>query len=419
MRGHMLELRNAPIVATILALWLGVACVAPAAAAETFTVAFRVTLEPARHGASVTLAVDHGELLKRLDFANADGLISAIEGNGSVTEHDGRVYWVPPKGPATLSWFVPITHERSPGRFDAIINEEWALFRGDDVVPAMNTGEAEGTYSVTTLELVLPEGWKTARTGWPRQAGTTFRIDNPERRFDRPTGWMIAGRVGTRSTVRAGTSITVAAPMGQHFRRMEVLTFLRFVWREVREAFERTPPRLLVVGAADPLWRGGLSASNSVFLHAERPLVSENGTSPLLHELIHLVTRLSGVVTATTNDDWIAEGLAEYYSFELLYRAHGISKSRRDKILQWLSDWSTDVGHLRQGRSSGPITARAVVLLEQLDQEIRRRSGDKHSLDDVTRRLMAIRTVSLADLRRVTADLIGNDITTLDSAVLR
>jgi predicted metalloprotease with PDZ domain len=176
---------------------------------------------------------------------------------------------------------------------------------------------------------------------------------------------------------------------------------------------------LLVVGAADPMWRGGLSASNSLFLHADRPLVSENGTSSLVHELTHMVTRISGVETATTNDDWIAEGIAEFYSFEILYRAHGISKSRRSRIIRDLARWGADVEHLRQGRSSGAITARAVVLLDQLDQEIRQRSKDKYSLDDVTRQLMTKRKVSLADLREATAKLIGDKIDTLDSPLLR
>ena len=49
-----------------------------------------------------------------------------------------------------------------------------------------------------------------------------------------------------------------------------------------------------VVGAADPMWRGGLSASNSLFLHADRPLISENGTSTLVHELTHVITRVRG-----------------------------------------------------------------------------------------------------------------------------
>lgn len=392
---------------------------AQASAPLSYSAEFRVTLEPARQGASVTMTVDRGELLKHINFQNRNNAISALQANGSLREEDGRVFWDLPSGRATLSWFVRIPHERSPGKYDAMINGEWAIFRGDDIVPPMFTGEVNGESSVSTLEFVLPEGWKSVQTGWPRVRDTTFRIDNPERLFDRPTGWMIAGKIGTRNTVRKGTSITVAAPMGQNYRRMDALVFLRFVWREIDKAFVKTPERLLVVGAADPMWRGGLSASNSLFLHADRPLVSENGTSALVHELTHMVTRISGVETATTNDDWIAEGIAEFYSFELLYRAHGISKSRRSRILRDLGRWGADVEHLRQGKSTGPVTARAVVLLDQLDQEIRQRSKDRYSLDDVTRQLMTIRKVSLDDLRKATAQLIGDRINALDSPLLR
>ena len=44
-------------------------------------------------------------------------------------------------------------------------------------------------------------------------------------------------------------------------------------------------PRLLIVSAGDPMWRGGLSGPSSMFLHSDRPLISENRTSTLLHEL--------------------------------------------------------------------------------------------------------------------------------------
>jgi hypothetical protein len=283
----------------------------------------------------------------------------------------------------------------------------------------IDTGDVIGSYAVATLEFTLPSHWKSVKTGWPRIEGNTFRIDNPERRLDRPTGWMIAGDIGSRSTNARGTAITVAAPKGQGYQRMDALTFLRFIWREIKKAFVETPDRLLVVGAADPMWRGGLSASNSLFLHADRPLVSENGTSSLAHELTHMVTRISGVVTEQTNDDWIAEGIAEYYSFELLYRAHGISKSRRGKIIRDLKEWGADVEHLRKTRSAGPVTARAVVLLDELNTEIRERSKKEYSLDDVTRQLMVIRKVSLADLRAATEKLIGPNIKALESPLLQ
>jgi hypothetical protein len=408
-------------IGTFIIVWLGMALPWQADAAEQFAAKFKVTLEPEREGASVTLTVDHGELLKHLYFENHEGAISDIKGNGSVREKAGRVYWDLPSGPSKLSWFVRITRERGTGKYDAIINKDWALFRGDNIVPAVHidTGDVVGSYSYTTLEFVLPKTWQSVHTGWPRMQGNTFRIDNPERRFDRPTGWMIAGNIGTRTTKIDKTAIAVAAPEGQKYRRMDVLTFSRFVWREIKKAFVVTPDRLLVVGAADPMWRGGLSASNSLFLHADRPLVSEDGTSPLVHELTHVVTRISGKVTATTNDDWIAEGIAEYYSFELLYRAHGISKARRHKIIEGQAKWGANIEHLRRGKSTGPITARAVVLLDQLDQEIRQRSKNQYSLDDVTRKLMVKRKVSLQDLREATAQLIGDKIDTLESPLLR
>jgi predicted metalloprotease with PDZ domain len=230
---------------------------------------------------------------------------------------------------------------------------------------------------------------------------------------------MIAGKVGTRRANISKTSIAVSAPKGENFKRMDALTFFNFVWPELHKAFKKTPEKLLVVGAGDPMWRGGLSASNSLFLHADRPLVSENGTSPLLHELTHMVTRISGVTTSKTNDDWIAEGLAEFYSFELLYRANGMTKSRRNKIIKNLAKWGADVKHLRQSKSTGPVTARAVVLLDTLDKEIRKRSGNKHNIDDVTQDLMGVRKVSLADLQKSVERLIGPKIDTLDSALLK
>ena len=163
------------------------------------------------------------------------------------------------------------------------------------------------------------------------------------------------------------------------------------------------------------MWRGGLSSPNSMFLHAERPLVSENGTSALLHELVHIVTRVRG----QPKDDWIAEGIAEFYAGELLYRAGGMSEARHDKLRRWLLDWGKDVKSLRLDRSTGPVTARAAVLLQDLDREIRRRTDDRRDLDDVVRKLMRIGKVSLADLRTAALEVIGGKATTLDSPLLR
>lgn len=390
-----------------------------AQAGLSYNLIYKVVFTPENEGAQVTISVDKGELLKKIQFNNNRAIYSNIRANGKLIIKDQRVTWELPTGKAQLTYFALLANERDPGKFDARVTSDWAIFRGDDLIPAIHTFEAPGAYSTALLDVVLPDGWTGIETGWPRKKDNIFSIDNPDRRFDRPTGWMIAGKVGTRRASIAKTSIAVSAPKGEHFKRMDALTFFNFVWPEVYSAFKKTPKKLLVVGAGDPMWRGGLSASNSLFLHADRPLVSENGTSPLLHELTHMVTRISGVATATSNDDWIAEGLAEFYSFELLYRANGMTKSRRNSIIKNLAKWGAEVKHLRKSKSTGPVTARAVVLLDELDKEIRAQSNKKYNIDDVTRDLMEIRNVSLEDLRASVERLIGPKIESLKSPLLK
>lgn len=388
-------------------------------AAPTYKLSYLVKFVPEREGANVELHVDNGKLLQKIRFRNESGVYSDIRANGKLTIKDNQVFWDLPSQNAKLSYFVKLTNERSPGKFDARVTEEWALFRGDDLIPPVETVEINKAQAVAELEFILPKSWSSIETGWPRKKDNIFTIDNPERLFDRPTGWMVAGKVGTRRATIKKTAIAVSSPVGENMRRMDALTFFNFVWPQLHKAFEKTPKKLLVVGADDPMWRGGLSASNSLFLHSDRPLVSENGTSPLLHELTHMVTRISGEVTDTTNDDWIAEGLAEFYSFELLYRADGMTKARKTKIIKGLEKWGHEVKHLRKSKSTGPVTARAVVLLNELDNEIRQRSSKKYSIDNVSRRLMEIRKVSLEDLRQITEELIGTKSEVLESPLLK
>ncbi|WP_331346406.1 hypothetical protein [Cellvibrio sp. UBA7661] len=403
----------------LLAFFCGFVIAAEKQTASSYKLDYLVTFLPEKEGAKVVIRIDNGELLQKLRFNNAAGFYSDIRANGKLTLKDSQVYWDLPARNATLSYFVKLTHERSAGRYDALMTENWALFRGDDLIPPVETTEAPGAQAVAELEFILPKTWKNIETGWARKKDNVFIIDNPERLFDRPTGWMIAGKIGTRRATIKKTGIAISAPVGEGMRRMDALTFFNFVWPELHNAFEKTPTKLLVVGAGDPMWRGGLSASNSLFLHTDRPLVSENGTSPLLHELTHMVTRISGKETETANDDWIAEGLAEFYSFELLYRAHGMTTARRTKIIKGLEKWGSEVKHLRKSKSTGAVTARAVVLLDELDKEIRKRTKKQYSIDDVTRELMKIRKVSLTDLQNITEKLIGAKADALNSPLLK
>jgi predicted metalloprotease with PDZ domain len=120
--------------------------------------------------------------------------------------------------------------------------------------------------------------------------------------------------------------------------------------------------------------------------------------------MTHVITRISG----DFNDDWIAEGIAEYYGIELLYRAGGYDAEQRAGILADLAEWGLGADELRARQSSGPITARAVLVFDALDKEIREETDGDETLDAVTRRLMVKRRISLDDLREAFEDVTGD-----------
>ncbi|MGG5871008.1 hypothetical protein [Pseudomonas peli] len=381
---------------------------------------YHVRFLPDTEEAEVSLILEDGAPVISLAFnLGEQGVYSDFKADGLWTQNSAELgTWKPGKGKSTLSYRVRINNERSAGRFDALITKDWALLRGDDLVPAVKLRQEDKTELVSRLQFDLPKGWESVETGWPRIGKNKFRIDNPQRKFDRPTGWMVAGKIGTRRAKLGETDVTITAPVGEGMRRMDVMTLLTFIWPHAQEVFPRDPAKLLIVGAGDPMWRGGLSAANSYYMHTDRPLVSENGTSSLVHELVHVFSRIK----ARDRSDWITEGLAEYYAIELMRRAGGLSEERYQKIREQLIRWSKPVDSLRTNNSSGPVTARAVLLLQELDREIRQATKgttQPRSLDDVTRGLMRLDKASTKDFIEISENVMGSASTTLDNKLLR
>jgi hypothetical protein len=259
----------------------------------------------------------------------------------------------------------------------------------------------------------LPAGWSSVTPYFGRDH--RYRVDDPQRRFDLPSGWMTLGRIGVRFDTIAGTIAKVAAPEGQGARRMDILAMLHWTLPEVRRTLPEFPDRLTVVSAGAPMWRGGLSGPMSLYMHAERPLLSENSTSTLLHEVFHVGFGPSAIPGA----DWIIEGLAEFYSLQFLVRSGTISNDRFISALASQEKWGRNVEDLCVQRSSGSVTARAVSVFVKLDAEIRAATAKRYSLDDVTRAL-AINDprISLDILRRNVVNVMGKNSDTLASANL-
>ncbi len=390
---------------------------ADAQSSRKYRLDYTAEFMPQRRGARVTLVAepDLGRL-KVLDFNMPSSRYIEVRGDGRITRTGDRVVWVIPRKGGTLSFFHLIDHRRDSGAYDARITANWAIVRGDDLFPAAVTTATRGTDARARLHFKLPRAWNGVETPYlpARDPADGLVVVSEGRLLDRPTGWIVAGRIGTRREKIEGTSVVVTSPVGQGMRRMDVMAMVNWHLREMEIAFAGLPRKILIAGAGDPMWRGGLSGPRSLWMHSDRPLISENSTSALLHELTHVVTGITGADGA----DWIAEGIAEFYSIEFMRRAGTISRSRYDRAMASQRERASGVKLLRAPRSTGEVTARAVLLFEQLDKEIRKRTGNKKRLDHVVRLLREERRVGLPELRAAARAVIGKDSTTLESSPL-
>ncbi len=287
-----------------------------------------------------------------------------LKADGELRKENGEWRWQLPKRGGELHYCMQLNHLRGE-RYDSRITKSWALFRADDLLPPVASIAAIDSYSRTRLKFKLPENWSSV-TAYPQVGNHKYKVDNPKRLFDRPTGWVQLGELGVRRDTIADTRTAVSAPIGQEVTRLEILTLLTFTLPTVRDWFPKFPERLLVVSANGGMWRGALSGPASLYLHGERPLISENGTSTVLHELVHVGMQREASVDA----DWIDEGLAEYLALVLLHEAGGLTDRRFNKALEDQRHWGETASQLETRNSQGAATAKAVTLFAQLHNEL-------------------------------------------------
>ena len=360
--------------------------------------------------ARITIRQGDGELV-RLTLAAPPARYQNFTADGALERTGDQVVWEVPAEGGVLSYHAVIDHRREQrsesagieSRMDARMTTRSALLRLGDVFPPTRARSRIGATSASTLSLSGPDSTEWSFESRYGAVHDRIPIDDPARRFDRPTGWLVAGEIGVRREIIANRRIAIAGPAGEGVRRIDTLAFLRWTLPALIDVFPEFPPRLLIAVATSDMWRGGLSGPSSLYLHANRPLISENGTSTVLHELVHVATSAQLEATA----DWIIEGLAEYYALEILRRSDGLSERRFQQSIDTLRAWAeTQDGRLREP-SRGADTARAVLVFYALATELSARGT---SLDAIIAGLLASQAsepLDLVQLRVIVAAELG------------
>jgi hypothetical protein len=353
-------------------------------AEDAYDVIYEVRISPAKAAVVRLQVTQEGGLLRELRFELAPDRMYGFEAPGEVRRERGELVWRVPEAGGTLRYVAEIDHLRDPAEYDARCTERWALFRGTDLIPPILATAREGAHARARIRFRMPPGWRVV-TPFEEIEPRVFRIEQRDRRLDTPRGWMIAGEELRILRAEIGEiGVVLAAPEQHEVRERDRLALLRWTLPALQEIVGARPRRLVIVSADDPMWRGGLSGPDSMYLHAERPLIGDDGTSPLLHELIHVAM----AAVPGENGDWIVEGLAELYSIELLSRSGTISADEAEAAFEGIRDDARAVDTLRVEHAAGAVTDRAVVVLHGLDALIRQRTDGAASLDDVLRRFV-------------------------------
>jgi len=392
------------------ALFVCAACGAPASetdsdtSSDIYSVHYTITPHPQDGSVTLEMAVQQTRgQLRELSFEFAADQMSDFAADGALEVSGNNVRWRPTETGGSLHWSTQATNKRNENGYDAWLQERWGIFRAEDIIPRARSRTLRGAVSKTSMSFQLPNDWSVVSEY--STLDSRIEVANPARRFDQPRGWIAIGELGIRRDTIAGTRIAIAAPKGETARRLDMLALLNWTLPELSAIVPDTIPRLTIVSAGDPMWRGGLSAPASIFIHADRPLISENATSTLLHEVIHVAFDIS----AADGFDWIVEGLAEYYSLELLQRGAAITTRRYHRALEKQSAWADSAVTLCGPESTGATTALAVTTFRNLDKEIRDTSSGEMNLDTLVSRLSGTGSeLTLATLRAASVAILGD-----------
>lgn len=229
----------------ILALLVAPGALAVAQAApdpaKVYQITYGATLDPKSGLAHATLTLKQPRrLVRSIALVMPSDRYRNIQPASRVEVKGDIVTWRPLKEGSVLKFDFVIDHKRSNGVQDARIEDTWALLKLDNLFPRASARVVKGATSQASLQLAAPKGW-AIETPYGRGAGRVLDVSNPHRLFDRPLGWMLAGKLGVRRDNVDERIVSIASPLGTHPRANDVLAFVRWTLPALLEVFPISP----------------------------------------------------------------------------------------------------------------------------------------------------------------------------------
>ena len=126
---------------------------APAGAdAPTYAVTFGARFEPGNASADAYIEVRQPvQRLQQVRMRAPGARYRDFAADGVLRHDNGRVIWNPPADGGRLSYRVFIDKRRNEKGFDAMVAEDFALLRGEDLFPPAAISQMDGAESVSRL----------------------------------------------------------------------------------------------------------------------------------------------------------------------------------------------------------------------------------------------------------------------------
>lgn len=333
-----------------------------------------------------------------------------FQGDGKFTQIGNDIVWIPGKMNATMTYEVDLLNLRKPKVYDSYGKDDWIITRTTDFFPRKNFTFRKAAKSYTLVKFILPEGWQVVSSMTEFEENTFLAREATDKRYEWPTGWLAIGKIEKESIDFGGVRVEVAYPeafvrpskskkkKNREIRKRNIERFKKHFTQAIN-IYKNVVPRMvtfmpscpkkfLVIMGESPMWRGGLSGEESLYINRLTPNIADDYSSTLIHEYFHVC---QGFKKDKRDAEWFIEGLAEYFSMRLLYES-GVTSledfSKGMDILKKESIWGVN---LLRSKSEVVYYKNSPIVLFVLDEMIREGTLGQKSLKDVVRSLSGVK----------------------------